>query len=117
MFPQQHLALVYGDSVFLSGVAEILRSFAQLEVVELKPHAESTLLVSKRPDVVFVDATQIAPNQVKELMELFPSSNSPLFLSLDADTMHVTVLSAQQFPAVNLSDLTQVLEKITQLIK
>lgn len=110
----RRIALVYGDSVFLVGIVETLRLSADLEVMELKVCEDFSLLANKSPDVVIVDAAQTTPNQIEELMDAFPAGHSPPFLRLSADDMLLTVISAQRFPAVNVLDLTQALEKIAQ---
>ncbi len=116
MTSQRRVALIYGDSVFLTSIAGALCSLPELEVMLVKPRTES-LLTELHPDFVLVDAAQTTPNQMEELMALFPANHSPPFISLSADAMQLTVLSAQHFPAVDLSDLTQALEKITRISK
>lgn len=110
--PRQRVVLLYGDSVFLSGVAETLRTNPALNVLEVKPQTDPPLLDSQNPDVVLMDAAQITPNQVEVLMASFSANPTPAFLRLNADIQELTVLSAQHYPAVNLSDLTQMLEKL-----
>lgn len=113
----RRVTVIYGDSVFLSGIAATLRCLPELEVLELKTRGDSSLLADKCPDAVIVDAAQTTPNQMEEFMAVFPKEHSPPFLSLKADDMQLTVVFSQHYPAVNISDLTQALEKITRISK
>jgi hypothetical protein len=105
-------ALIYGDSIFLKGIAETLRILPELEVMEACPKTINTLLADARPDVVFVDAAQMTSLQVESLLSAFPDGHSPSILRLDARNGKMTVLFAQQFPAASFTNLRQALELI-----
>jgi hypothetical protein len=105
-------ALIYGDSVFLKGIADTLRILPDLEVMEACPKTINTLLADARPDVVFVDAAQMTPLQAEGLLSIFTADHSPSILRLDARNGKMTVHSAQQFPAASFTDLRLALELI-----
>lgn len=102
--------IVYGDSIFLSGIAELLRADAGLEIVEIRLQGGEIKLKNSQPDVVLVDALQTSLNQISALMLSFHSRPGLPFISLNADDKQLTVLSSQQYPAVNLPNLTQVIK-------
>jgi len=103
--------IVYGDSIFLSGIAETLRADLELRVVEIQTQNSEVKLKNSQPDIVVVDSSQISLDQVSLLMLSFPSRPGLPFISLNADAKQLTVLSSQQYPAVSLPDLTQILKK------
>ena len=104
--------VVYGDSVLLTGIAEILHSLPELYVIERKPTAGNCPFADTQPDVVLIDAAQISLPEMEELIESFPTQPCPPFVRLSADGQQLTVHSTQHLPAVTLADLTQALEKI-----
>ena len=111
--PSTHrTAIVCGDTILLFGIAEILRSLPGLEVIERKSIDSQSLCGGPLPNVVFLDSTQVAFPQMKELIESFPTASSPLFVLLNADGQRMTVYSTQSLPAVTVADLAQVIEKI-----
>jgi hypothetical protein len=92
MIQSKRMALIYGDSVFLEGLAETLSA----------------------PDFALMEAEQAAANQLAELMRFFPLNHSPPIICLNGDFKQMTVIFAQQFPAASLDDLMRVLEKLFQ---
>jgi DNA-binding NarL/FixJ family response regulator len=108
-------AIVYGDSVFLKGIADILRSLPGVEVIEKQQQGESAF-AEIQPSVVLLDAAQISLPQMEVLIHSFPSGHCPPFIRLSADSQRLTIHSMQSLPAVDLADLTQALEKIFNLI-
>ena len=105
-------AVIYGDTLFLEGIAEILHSLPELDVIERKPADGSCPFADTQPDVVLIDAAQISLPEMEELIESFPTQPCPPFVRLTADEQQLTVHSTQNLPAVTLADLTQALEKI-----
>ena len=103
--------IIYGDSIFLSGIAESLRADSGLKVVEIHPQGGKINLETSEPDVVVVDASRTSQDQLAVLMALFRSKPGLPFISLDADDKQLTVLSSLQYPAVSLPDLTQVIKR------
>lgn len=106
------IAVIYGDTLFLEGIAEILYSLPELEVIERKPAFGSCPFTEIQPDVVLIDAAQVSLPEMEELIESFPTQLCPPFLRLSADGQKLSVHSTQNLPAVTLADLTQALEKI-----
>lgn len=105
-------AVIYGDTLFLEGIAEILHSLPGMDVIERKPGDADAPFAETQPDVVLIDAAQISLPQMEELIESFPTQPCPPFVRLNVNEQQLTVHSAQNLPAVTLADLTQVLEKI-----
>ena len=105
-------AVIYGDTLFLEGIAEVLHSLPELEVIEKKPMAGSCPFVETQPDVVLIDAAQISLPEMEALIKAFPIQPCPAFVRLSADGQQLTVHSTQHLPAATLDDLTQALEKI-----
>lgn len=105
----QHTAVIYGDSILLRGMADILRSLG-VEVVEKQPW--DTLFSETQPKVVLLDAAQISFPQLDELIQSFTGGQSTTFIRLNAEQQHLTIHSAQCLPASDITDLTQALEKI-----
>jgi hypothetical protein len=104
--------LIYGDSVFLEGIAETLRLRDDLQVMILKPPADPSILAVLHPDLMLVDALQITPNQMESLLSTFPVDRCPPILRVNAGKKQMIAVSAQQFPADSLNDLTYLLEKL-----
>ncbi len=105
--------IIYGDSIFLSGIAETLRTDSGLKVVEIHPRDGKMKLERSQPDIVLVDASQTSLDQLTALMLSFRSRPGLPFISLNADDKQLTVLSSQQYPAVSLPDLTQVIKNFS----
>lgn len=98
--------------MFLKGIAGILRSVPDMDVIETKPGDGDASFAETQPDVVLIDAAQISFPQMERLIESFTSRPCPPFVRLDANGQQLTVHSTQNLPAVNLADLAQALEKI-----
>jgi hypothetical protein len=105
-------AVIYGDTLFLKGITEILRSLPGVDVIERKPGDGESLFTETQPDVVLIDAAQISFQQMEQLIASFPIQPCPPFVRLNANVQQLTVHSTQNLPAVNIADLTQALEKI-----
>ena len=106
------MAVVYGDTIFLAGITEILRSLVGVDVVEIKPKEGDTFFTDARPDVVILDAAETSSHQMEQLIDSFPTQACPVFIRLNANEQLLTVHSTQNLPAVNMADLTQVIERI-----
>ncbi len=105
-------AVIYGDTLFLEGIADALRSLPGLEVIERKPADGGALFTGTRPDVVLIDAAQISIPHMEQLIESFPTQPPPPFVRLNASQQGLTVHLMQNLPAATLADLAQVFEKI-----
>ncbi len=105
--------LLYGDSVFISGLGETLSAHSDIDVVTILPQPGPTTLARFQPNAVLVDAAQFSPNQVETLMNSFQPGKSPPFLSLDATDMYLTVVTTRQYPATSQDDLLQVLDMLS----
>jgi len=112
----KRVALIYGDSVLLEGLAEVLRAGGDLIVRSIKPPSDAAALAACHPDLILVDALQTSPSQMEEIAASFPTNHNPPIIHLNLDSQHLTVVSTQQFPAASLDDLEQVLEIILQSI-
>ena len=108
--------VIFGNSILLVGIAESLRINPALEVVELHSKEEKSLLNGTRPDLVIVDAAQTPSSLLAELMSFLSFMPGLPFISLHADTKQLTIHSTQQYPAVSQSDLTQVIDKLSQYL-
>lgn len=111
---QKRAALIYGDSIFLTGVSDTLRLRGDLTVAALPPQADFSAVMALHPDLILVDAQQFTPNQTEQLMATFPDGHSPVILRLNADSQRLTVFSSQEFPAASFDDLAQAIETIVQ---
>jgi hypothetical protein len=107
----RHIAVIYGDTLFLEGIANVLRSLPGLEVIERKPGDGQALFTGTRPDIVLIDAAQISLTQMEQLIESFPTQPAPPFARLNASQQGLTVHSMQNLPVATLADLVQVIEK------
>ncbi len=110
----QRTVLIYGDSVFLEGIAACLRTRGDLTVTTIQPPADAAALAALHPDLILVDASQVTANQTEALIAAFPKHPSPPIIRLNLDSQQLTVISAQQFPAASLDDLAQVIEIISK---
>ena len=105
-------AVIYGDTLFLQGIAEILHSLPGMEVIERKPADGDAPFAETQPDVVLIDAAQISLPEMEDLIESFPTQPCPPFVRLNVNEQLLSVHSTQNLPAVTLADLKQALEKI-----
>jgi hypothetical protein len=105
-------AVVFGDSLFLQGIAAILRSLPGVDVIEWEPEDGDPVFTETQPDIIFLDAAQISFPQMEQLIESFPTQPHPPFVRLDADGQQLTVHSTHNLPAASLTDLAQAIEKI-----
>ena len=95
------------------GITEALRR-SDWALTTLKPPANSAALIALHPDLILVDASQITPCQMDDLLTAFPADHSPPVIRLDTDSQRLTVVSTQQFPATSFDDLKRVLEFIAK---
>jgi DNA-binding NarL/FixJ family response regulator len=103
-------AVVYGDSLFLQGIADILRSLPGVEVIEKQQHGEPDF-AEIQPHIVLIDAAQTSYLQMETLIRSFPVGDCPTLICLSAESQRLIVLSAQSLPAVESADLRQALEQ------
>lgn len=111
-FPTKHLLVTYGDTALLEGITQALQASDVLTVRGVSPLSDVAALADLHPDLILVDASQVTASQIERLMLSFSPNPIPPILSLDSNTQRLTVLSAQQYPAASLKDLTQTLELI-----
>jgi hypothetical protein len=74
---QRRFALVYGDTVFIPGIAETLYSMADMESFVKKLQAEFKLPAVNRSRIVLMGLAQVAPAQVQGMMASPPDNHSP----------------------------------------
>jgi hypothetical protein len=113
-FPKKRAVLIYGDSIFLTGISETLRVRGNWRVSNLAPQADFAMVLALHPDLILVDAQQFTLTQTEQFMATFPDGHSPPIFRLSLDAQRLTVLSSQQFPATSLDDLVQALETISK---
>jgi hypothetical protein len=111
---QKRAALIYGDSIFLTGISDTLRLRGDMTVAALPSQADFSAVLALHPDLILVDAQQFTPNQTEQLMATFPDGHCPSIFRLSLDAQRLTVLSSQQFPAASPDDLAQALETISK---
>jgi DNA-binding response OmpR family regulator len=111
-FPHKHILVTYGDTALLEGITQALQAGGVLTVRSVSLLSDVAALANLHPDLILVDASQVTAKQIETLIFSFSSNPIPPILSLDSNTQRLTVLSAQQYPAASLADLTQVLELI-----
>jgi DNA-binding NarL/FixJ family response regulator len=115
VFVTHRTAVLYGDTLFLHGIAEVLRSMPGMEVIEKQPQGEPAF-AEIQPSVILLDAAQTSLTQMETLLRSFPSGQCPPLIRLSAESQLLTVLTAQSLPAVEIADLRQALEKICHFL-
>lgn len=100
--------LVYGDTLFLQGIAVTLRARMDLDITEARLAPPADL----NPDVLLVDAAQTSLAETETLLKTFAPPHTLNIVRLDADRQSLTVHSIHSRPAVCLADLTQAIEQI-----
>ena len=120
---EQHIVVLYGNSLFMAGVEASLRGRHGLDVVRIDTTLPDAVqrLDALRPDVVIFDLT--APDSP---LALRPSPFAISFLSehpgisligLDLNCNAMTVFSSQQHTVLTANDLAQVIQKNTSRIR
>ena len=112
---EQHIVVLYGNSLFMAGVEASLRGRHGLDVVRIDttlPDAAQRL-DALRPDVIIFDL--IAPNSPFSNLH-FPASilqEHPgiSLIGLDLNSNTVIVFSSQQHTVLTANDLAQVIQK------
>ncbi len=104
--------MIYGDTLFLKGIADLLHALPGLDVIEKMFGDGGYLFVEIRPDIVLLDASQTSLLQMAQLIESFPTKPCPPFVRLNASEKRLTVHSTQNLPAVTVADMARVIEKI-----
>lgn len=106
----------YGDTPFLEGITQALQAGDVLTVRSFSLMLDVATLPDLHPELILVDASQIAASQIETLILSFFPNPIPPILHLDSDTQCLTVISTQQFPAASLEELKQALELILKSI-
>jgi hypothetical protein len=109
----KRLIVIYGASIFLSGIAATLRANPALEIVEMRLGEKLSSLGTTQPSIVLVDSAQTSPGEIAALMAACSAWPGLPFLSLDATNQQLTIHASRQYPAASLSDLAQVLDKLS----
>jgi hypothetical protein len=99
--------LVYGDSLFLKGIAVTLRARMDFDVME----TQSALPAHFDPDVLLVDGAQTSFEETDTLLKTFSPTHIPNMVRLDTSGQSLTIYSIHNLPAVDLTDLAQAMEK------
>jgi len=107
---EQHLVVLYGNSLLMAGVEVSLRGRPDLDVVRIDttlPDAGDRLN-TLRPDVVICDLT--APHYSEFAISFLRENPGLPLIGLDPNSKTVTVLSNQQHIALTANDLVQVIQ-------
>ena len=113
---EQHVVVLYGNSLFMAGVEASLRGQPGLDVVRIDATFPNPVqrLDALRPDVIIFDLT--TSNSPFSNLD-FPSSilqEHPglSLIGLDLNSNQVLVLSGQQHTVLAADDLAQVIQKL-----
>ncbi len=106
---ERQTVVLYGNSLFVTGMEASLRGERGLEVVRIDATIPSAAqcLDALRPDVVIFDLT--APNSPSSILQEYPGL--PL-IGLDPNSDTVVVFSSQQHTVLTTNDLAQVIQRI-----
>ncbi len=97
--------LLYGDSIFLTGLAAQLQTRANLEVRQQAPHTGPLDLGNL--DIVIVDFNDVQAADVLAILRARPDLK---IVGVNANNSAVTVLSGQIYLAHTLADVVGCLE-------
>lgn len=107
---EQHLVVLYGNSLLMAGVEASLRGRPDLDVVRIDtalPDAGERLN-ALRPDVVIFDLT--APHYSEFAIPFLRDHPGLSLIGLDPNSKTVTVLSNQRYTARTVNELAQVIQ-------
>jgi hypothetical protein len=107
---EQHLVVLYGNSLLMAGVEASLRGRPGLDVVRIDtalPDAGERLN-ALRPDVAICDLT--APHYSEFAISFLRENPDLPLIGLDPNSKTVTVLSNQRYTASTVNDLVQVIQ-------
>jgi hypothetical protein len=107
--PQSRRVVLYGNSLFMAGVAASLQRLPGLEVVRRHTPFPDTgqQLDTLRPDAIIVELTASPAADTLAFLQAHPGI--PL-ITLDPNSREVVTLSSQQIPARTASELAHFIE-------
>ena len=110
MVEKQIRVVLYGSSLFLTGIESSLRAEPGLEVVHIQPAAadESLLRAVIDASLLAFDVHEASPELMQALLKEAPHL---ALLALDPESDRLLVLSGQASGARTIGDLTQVIRR------
>jgi len=120
---EQHIVVLYGNSLFMAGVEASLRGRHGLDVVRIDatlPDAAQRL-DALRPDVVIFDLTApdspLAIRHSQFAISFLSEHPGISLIGLDLNSNTMIVFSSQQHTVLTANDLAQVIQKNTSRIR
>ena len=107
---KQIRVILYGSSLFLSGIENSLRAEPGLEVVHIQPDAPEECLLREVMDASLLafDVHEASPELI---LALFKETPDLALLALDPESDRLLVLSSQASGVRTIGDLTQVIRR------
>ena len=102
--------------LFAEGVANRLRQHLHqipLEIVDPRQPNARTKIISTRPTIVVLDVTDTEVAQFCSLSQLLLWLPESKIIRLDPQKEQIQVLTSQEFPAVEVHDLVEVIEALS----
>ena len=106
--------ILYGSSLFLSGIERSLRAEPGLEVIHLQPDAPDECLLREVMDTSLL-AFDIHEASPELMLALFKETPDLALLALDPESDRLLVLSGQVSGARTIGDLIQVIRRHGEL--
>lgn len=106
---QARRAVLYGNTIFLAGLAVQYANRPGLEIMTIdadQPHAEQQLDASA-PNVIVFDLTAAQPDRAIHLLKKNPGL---VLVGVDATSDQVLVLSGHTSPVLTTDDLLRMIE-------
>ncbi|MFQ5577154.1 MAG: hypothetical protein ACE5G8_09240 [Anaerolineae bacterium] len=107
------VAILSGHSLFADGVASRLRQILQnvkLIVVDPAQTDAATRIIAAQPAIIILDVTDTEVTQTFSLSKLLLSLPTLKVIRLDPQRDQIQVVTSVQHPAVEVSDLVEVIE-------
>jgi DNA-binding NarL/FixJ family response regulator len=113
--PGSRVVILSTHSLFVEGVARRLRehlSEAQLQTIDARQANALDLVAAAQPGTIIMDATDAEAAQMCPLSKLLNALPLVTIIRLDPQQENVQVVTSQQRPAVQVSDLVDVIKSI-----
>ena len=107
--------ILYGSSLFLSGIERSLRAEPGLEIVQIQLDAPDECLLRELMDASLL-AFDIHEASPELMLALFKDTPQLALLALDPENDRLMVLSNQKSAARTIGDLIQVIRKHGELL-
>lgn len=114
----RRLIVLYGDSVFLAGIALDLKSHPAMEVLTLAADSPKTAqrLAALRPDAIIYDLAHVSGDCIRSpgdwVIPLLSQCPGTRLIGLDAAADQALVVSGQWSAAASLQDLAALIEQV-----